>query len=128
MTEQELQQALIDGARWLGYRVAHFRPAWTARGYRTPVEADGAGFPDLVICGHGHVLFAECKSGRGRLTAEQQIWLQALVACGAQMVVVRPDPAPDALGLDEAIAILARWCAEDTANPAGDGPGRAPGE
>jgi hypothetical protein len=109
MTEQDLQQALIDGARRLGYRVAHFRPAWTARGYRTPVEADAAGFPDLVICGHGHLLFAECKTGRGRLTAEQHAWLDALVACGVHAVVVRPDPAPDALGLDEAMAMLERW-------------------
>jgi hypothetical protein len=108
MTEQDLQQALIDGARWLGYRVAHFRPAWTARGYRTPVEADGAGFPDLVICGHGHLLFAECKSRRGRLQPEQQAWLEALAACGVHAVVVRPAPAPGALGLDEVLTMLER--------------------
>lgn len=48
ISEAELQSAVIELARTLGYRVAHFRAARTAQGWRTPVEADGAGFPDLV--------------------------------------------------------------------------------
>ena len=51
MSERELQDAVIQLARLLGWRVAHFRPAMTTRGWRTPVSADGAGFPDL---GGGH--------------------------------------------------------------------------
>jgi hypothetical protein len=46
-TEREFQRQVIDLARLLGWRCAHFRPGRTARGWRTPVQADGAGFPDL---------------------------------------------------------------------------------
>lgn len=80
MTETQLQRAVIECARWLGWRVAHFRPAWTANGYRTPVEGDGAGFPDLVMARGGHLIFAELKAAKGRHTAAQHGWLDDLLA------------------------------------------------
>jgi hypothetical protein len=79
MTEAELQAAVIDLARVYGWKVAHFRPAQTARGYRTPVSADGRGFPDLVIARGGHeLLFVELKRTGGRMTAAQMGWLSTL--------------------------------------------------
>lgn len=80
MTEAELQAAVIDLAHCYGWKVAHFRPARTENGWRTPVGADGKGFPDLVIAKQDHLIIAELKSERGRLTASQQSWIDALDA------------------------------------------------
>lgn len=76
--EQAFQQQVIDLAHIYGWRVAHFRAAMTARGWRTPVEADGAGFPDLVLVRPPEVIFAELKAARGTLTPAQREWIAAL--------------------------------------------------
>lgn len=79
MTEAELQSAVIELARLLGYRVAHFRAAQTAKGWRTPVEADGKGFPDLVLVRRpARLIFVELKGERGRTSPEQREWLELL--------------------------------------------------
>ena len=77
MKEAELQSGIIDLAHALGWIVAHFRPALTDKGWRTPVEADGAGFPDLVLV-RDRIIFAECKVGGRALRPEQSRWLAAL--------------------------------------------------
>lgn len=90
MTEAAFQQQVIELAQLLGYRVAHFRPARTEQGWRTPVAADGKGFPDLVLVGHGRVIFAELKSDRGRLTGDQEVWLYHLAQTPAEAYCWRP--------------------------------------
>jgi hypothetical protein len=90
VSELELQNAVIDLARVLGYRVAHFRAARTADGWRTPVAADGAGFPDLVLVKR-RVIFAELKSAAGKLRAEQSEWRISLQAAGAEYRLWNPD-------------------------------------
>jgi len=47
------------------------------------------GFPDLVIVGQW-VLFAELKSHRGRLTAEQRRWGSKLTAAQVAWTIWRP--------------------------------------
>lgn len=50
LTGAELQRMVTDLAEILGWRWVHFRPAQTARGWRTPVEGPlGRGWPDLVL-------------------------------------------------------------------------------
>lgn len=78
VSEADLQTQVIDLAHLNGWLVAHFRPARTKDGWRTPVAADGKGFPDLVLARSGRVLFAELKSDSGRLSVEQQRWLNEL--------------------------------------------------
>lgn len=78
MTEAELQDNVIELAHLFRYRVAHFRPARTAHGWATPVSADGKGFPDLVLCGRGRTIFAECKSMKGKQSSEQKEWMIAI--------------------------------------------------
>lgn len=90
MTEAELQRGVIETAHALGYLVAHFRPAQTAQGWRTPVEGDGKGFPDLVVAGRGRLIFAELKGERGRLSPEQSIWLAELGRAGAETGIWTP--------------------------------------
>ena len=79
MTEAELQDVVAETARWLGWKVAHFRSSRTSSGgYATAVQYDGAGFPDLVLARAGEVVFAELKAERGKLTARQEAWLDAI--------------------------------------------------
>ena len=70
MTETELQAAVIEVAHLFGWRCAHFRPAMTKHGWRTPVAADGAGWPDLLLC-RERTIAVELKSAKGRLSLEQ---------------------------------------------------------
>lgn len=90
MTEAELQTGVIELARLLGYRVAHFRPAKTEQGWRTPVQADGKGFPDLVLVGRGRVLFVELKSDKGIKSPDQEAWQSSLDDAGALVFTWRP--------------------------------------
>lgn len=78
LPEKDWQRQVIDLAQLCGWRVAHFRPARTEHGWRTPVEADGAGFPDLVLVRDGVVIFAELKADRGRVSDAQEAWIEAL--------------------------------------------------
>ena len=96
MSEAELQSAVIECAQLLGWKVAHFRAAQTAQGWLTPVQADGKGFPDLVLIHSGHhkVLFVELKAKAGRLSVEQQDWLHRLLTASCSHLGVevwRPD-------------------------------------
>jgi VRR-NUC domain len=81
-TEAEWQRTVIEYAQLRKWRVAHFRPARTEQGWRTPVQADGAGFPDLVMVRNGELIVAELKSERGQLSAAQSEWLEAFRRVG----------------------------------------------
>ena len=86
VSERDFQRTVIRMAHAYRWKVAHFRPARvTVDGvetYRTPVEADGKGFFDLVLVRPPHLIFVECKSEKGVLSAEQKEWGELLVACG----------------------------------------------
>lgn len=94
MTERELQDAVIECAQLLGWRVAHFRPARVMRGGRetweTPIAADGKGYPDLTLVHRRHrrLLFVELKAENGRLSDEQSRWLEDLLLCAGDKVDV----------------------------------------
>lgn len=92
--EKGLQKAVIDIAKVFGWRVAHFRSVPVKRGPRvvweTPVQADGAGFPDLVLV-RDRVLWIELKVGRNTLSDAQAAWLQALRATGQEAHVWTDD-------------------------------------
>lgn len=93
-TESQFQDAMIQLAQTTGWRVAHFRPAQTAKGWRTPVSADGAGFPDLVITRPPELLVVELKAQRGKLSAKQREWLRHFDLCGIEWHVWRPSDWP----------------------------------
>lgn len=88
MTENELQQAIVAGARANGWRV-FFVPdwiwrlvfkAWKTGGSRRGREWSQAGFPDVVLLRRGRLIFAELKSATGRLKPEQEGWRDDLQA------------------------------------------------
>lgn len=93
ITEAAFQAQVIELAHLFGWRVAHFRPALTKHGWRTPVSADGKGFPDLVLVRRKRLIFAELKSQRGRLSPEQRDWWEALTHV-AEAYVWRPSDWP----------------------------------
>lgn len=91
MSEADLQRSVIDLARRFHYRVAHFGAAQVGGGrWVTPVQADGAGWPDLALARPGRFLTVELKSAIGRVSVEQQAWLDVLAAAGIETHVFRP--------------------------------------
>ena len=97
--EKDFQEQVIELAHILGYRIAHFRPAQNSKGqWRTPVSADGKGFPDLVLVRPDfntkgrpkRMIFAELKSNTGRLSKEQGEWLEDLAGAGVESYLWRP--------------------------------------
>lgn len=93
LAEKDWQRQVIDLARTLRWRVAHFRPAMTKHGWVTPVAADGKGWPDLLLV-RDRVIAAELKADAGKLSADQQTWLDALAHAGIETHVWRPADAP----------------------------------
>jgi hypothetical protein len=70
VTERDFSQQVYDLARlcgWLVYRT----PTWRRTG-STP------GFPDLVMVRGGHLIFAELKAEKGKLSQAQRSWLWEL--------------------------------------------------
>ena len=89
-TEAEFLRQVLQLARICGWRSAHFRPARTATGWRTPLQGDAAGFPDLVLIRGPRLVVAEIKSERGRPTPEQSAWLAAFEGVGVEAFLWRP--------------------------------------
>lgn len=89
-SEDELQTRIISLARATGWKVAHFRKARTKRGWVTPVQGDGKGFPDLLMVRRDRQLVAELKSEKGIVDIEQLGWLDALAATGTPALIWRP--------------------------------------
>mgnify|MGYP001594853267 CR=1 FL=1 len=88
MTEREFQKQVLELAHAYGWLVFHARPGMTSRVGRdgkpvwvTPMQGD-PGFPDLVLARPDpkapRLILAELKTARGRLTAAQQVWQEAL--------------------------------------------------
>lgn len=78
-------------ARRFDWRVAHFASMQGRDGiWRTPAQADGKGWPDLVLV-RERVVFAEIKGDTDRLRPEQETWLSALRMAGQEAHVWTPE-------------------------------------
>ena len=81
LSERELTGYVRDVARLHGWRRFH---TWLSK--HSP-----AGFPDEVLVRSGRLIFAELKSERGKLSDEQEAWLEELRAVpGVEVFVWRP--------------------------------------
>jgi hypothetical protein len=93
ISEAAFQRAVIELAETLGWRVAHFHDSRKQlRGGRLVGDKRAAGFPDLVLCRRGRLLFVELKAEKGKLRPAQVDWLadlQEVEADAAGRVVVR---------------------------------------
>ncbi len=89
ISESEFMAQVIAYAKLRRWRVAHFRAARTERGWRTPVQGDGKGFPDLVLV-RERVLWLELKTEKGKTSQEQNEWLSSLESAHQTVYIVRP--------------------------------------
>jgi hypothetical protein len=91
--EAGFMNTVIEVAQLYGWMVAHFRPSQNKFGeWRTAVQADGKGFPDLfmVRAKTGHAMAAELKVGANKPTPEQETWLASMNAAGIPAFLWRP--------------------------------------
>jgi len=90
LSETDLMYQILDLAHVRGWLAQHTRPAWTAKGWRTPIQGD-KGFPDLVLARAPRVIIAELKDDRAQLSKEQKLWVERLSDCrGVEVYVWRP--------------------------------------
>jgi hypothetical protein len=94
-TEAEFTEHVLALAKLHGWRRAHFRPARTAKGWRTAVQGDGKGFPDLVLLRGVAQIAAELKMPGNSCTQDQLDWLDAFKATGARTFIWYPNDWPE---------------------------------
>ena len=81
ITEKAFAGDVAALAKMFGWRRYH-----TWRSIHSP-----AGFPDEVLVRGHRLIFAELKAQNGKVSTEQQAWLDDLKACGrAEVYVWRP--------------------------------------
>ena len=93
VTEKQFQHTVVEYARALGYLVYHqidMGRKDPETGRVTFSRRIGPGFPDLVIAGHGKVIFAELKAEKGKLTKDQEAWQAVLRVSLKRVYVWRP--------------------------------------
>jgi len=71
-------ESLLNMFHW---HWAHFRPARTAKGWRTPVSGKGKGFLDYVALRPPRIIIAELKDAYKPMTPEQQEWFDLWKEC-----------------------------------------------
>jgi hypothetical protein len=105
ISEADFTSKVIAHAQEHGWRCAHFRPARTKpyrakdgtikQGWRTAVQGDGEGFPDLLMVRGERGLVAELKSAKGKVTKEQRDWLAAFEFVGWDTFIWTPAAWPE---------------------------------
>lgn len=77
ITEKQFEAQVKDLAKLFGWKYYH-----TWRSIHSP-----AGFPDVVMVRPPRLIFAELKGERGKVSLEQQEWLDALTDVAASCPV-----------------------------------------
>ena len=80
ISETAFASQVEDLLKLFGWRWCHFRPAWSKKGYRTPLTGD-KGLPDYIAVRPPRLLFAELKDQYSKPTPEQEAWLTDLRDC-----------------------------------------------
>ena len=83
LSEREWMAVVVQVLRLRGWSVFH----------DTLALRSAAGYPDVTAVNPGQrrVLWIECKTATGRVTASQERWIDALSAAGQEVYVIRPD-------------------------------------
>lgn len=90
LLEADFLKQVLQMAKLCRWRSAHFRPAQTKSGaWVTAVQGEGKGFVDLVLV-RERVIWAELKSDDGKLSDEQQLWIDELHKAKQEVYVWRP--------------------------------------
>lgn len=94
MLEKDFQNAVMELARFLGWKVLHFSDS--RRQVRPGVfvgDKDAAGWPDLFLV-RERCIAMELKAPKGKTTDKQEEWLDALDKAGIPTYVFRPADMP----------------------------------
>lgn len=86
VSEKDFSSQIEDLLKIYQWRWTHFRPAWSSKGYRTPIKGD-RGFPDIVAVRPPRLLFIEVKSEEAKLTVEQEEWIGVLEQCQKTIIL-----------------------------------------
>ena len=105
--EEEFKDYVLDRALERGWKRAHFRPAQTEAGWRTAVQGDGKGFPDLILL-RERLVIAELKVKRNKPSEEQIDWIVRLGLAGIETYLWYPKDMP------EILTVLAVQAGNDT--------------
>lgn len=89
ITHDQLDHLFLKIAHGFGWKAAHFRPAKTAKGWRTPVAGDGKGFLDWILT-RDRVMAVELKTAKDQLRPDQEEWVEAWKRAGVQVIVAWP--------------------------------------
>lgn len=89
MNESDLLAAVLSVCKLYGWRTLHIRPARTEKGWRSALQGDGVGWPDLLMV-RVRILAVELKSDTGQVTDAQDNWLNVLTRAGVETHVWRP--------------------------------------
>lgn len=79
-SEAAFQRAVIEYAQLNGWAVYHTHFSRHSQ----------AGYPDLTLVRGRRLVFAELKTATGRMSAEQQQWLNRLALTGVETFLWRP--------------------------------------
>lgn len=100
VTESAYQAQIVDFAdrrRWVSMHVHRSR---VGDRVVTTTGLDGTGWPDLTCFRPPRRVAIEVKRELGKLTPEQEAWLEILAASGFETLVARPS------NWDEVVALL----------------------
>ncbi len=78
MSERQLQDAVVEMARWRGWLVYHTHDS----------RRSEPGFPDLILLRGRRMMAVELKSATGALTVAQIQWLQGFAKVADSVVEV----------------------------------------
>lgn len=84
LTEAQFQRQVTDLCDVLRLKWHH----------ETDSRRTNPGWPDLTIVGPGGIVFLELKSAKGRVSKDQQEWIDALNAAGQRAYIARPADLP----------------------------------
>lgn len=72
-----------------GWTWCHFRTSWTRGEWRTALSGD-KGFPDYIATREGECVFIEIKGDGGKVSVDQQKWIDLLRGAGQRVYVFLP--------------------------------------
>ncbi len=81
VSEKNFMAQVIQLARLRKWKVHHIHDSR---------KSSGSGWPDLSMVRDGRFIAAEVKTEKGRATAAQLEWLEALAGCGLETFLWRP--------------------------------------
>lgn len=94
-SETEFLGMVLKFASICHWRTLHIRPGMTAKGYRTNVQGDGVGFPDVLAVRQDRIVLAELKVDRNKPTPDQLLWLAAFDVTAAEVYLWTPTDWPE---------------------------------